>query len=102
MPDEPPIEQFRLADLDALLEFLRVAYPDEPRKHDPEYWKWHYLEHPLIDSNDLPIWVVRDGARIVGQAAALPADLKAGSVQVEAGWVLDFVILEEFRGRGLG
>ncbi|HTH51534.1 MAG TPA: GNAT family N-acetyltransferase [Pyrinomonadaceae bacterium] len=102
MPDEPRIEQFRLADLDALLDFLRLGYPDEPRKYDPEYWKWHYLEHPLIDSNDLPIWVLRDGKRIVGQAAALPADLKVGDTRLRAAWVLDFVILEELRGRGLG
>jgi GNAT superfamily N-acetyltransferase len=102
MAGDVQIEQFELADQDALLSFLRVAYADEPRKSEPAFWRWHYLENPLTPPDDIPLWVVRSGKRIVGQLATIPVELKVGGDQTRAIWILDFVILPEYRGRGLG
>jgi GNAT superfamily N-acetyltransferase len=96
------IRQFELADREALLAFLRIAYPDDPRKSEPDYWHWHYLENPQTDPRNVPLWVVTSGAEIVGQVATIPVQLKVGDEQTPAIWILDFIVHEDYRGQGLG
>jgi GNAT superfamily N-acetyltransferase len=96
------IRQFELADREALLAFLRVAYPDDPRKSEPVYWQWHYLENPQTDPRNVPLWVVTNGAAIVGQVATIPVKLKVGAEETLAIWILDFIVHEDYRGQGLG
>lgn len=102
MASDAQIKQFKVADQDALLSFLRAAYPDEPRNSELTFWRWHYLDNPLTSPDGIPLWVVWSGSQIVGQLATIPVDLKVGSGKTRAIWILDFVILPEYRGRGLG
>lgn len=102
MPADVEIRQFELADREALLKFLRVAYPDDPRKSEPAYWHWHYLENPQTDLDNVPLWVVTRGAEIVGQVATIPVKLKVGDEETPAIWILDFIVHEDYRGQGLG
>jgi GNAT superfamily N-acetyltransferase len=87
---------------ESLLRFLKAAYPDQPRKCDPSFWRWHFLEHPHIKLNEPPLWVVTCGSDIVGQLATIPVQLKAGDALRPAIWILDFIVREDFRGQGLG
>lgn len=102
MAGDVQIKQFELADQEELLSFLRVAYPDEPRKSELDFWKWHYLENPHTALYDIPLWVVKDGERIVGQLATIPVALKVGTEETRAIWILDFIVLPQYRGQGLG
>ena len=102
MPANVQIKQFELSDLDALLSFLRIAYPGELLKGDPTFWKWHFLENPYASDNDVPLWVVMDGARVVGQMATIPVRLKVGEEEKRAIWIIDFILLPEYRGQKLG
>ncbi len=102
MPPALQIRQFELTDAEALLSFLRVAYPDDPRKSDPVYWHWHYLENPQTDNHNVPLWVVVRGTEIVDQVATIPVQLKVGAEQTPAIWILDFIVHEDYRGQGLG
>lgn len=102
MPTDVHIRQFKLADTEALLSFLRVAYPDDPRKSEPAYWRWHYLENPQTDPNNVPLWVVERGSEIVGQVATIPVMLRVGPEKTLAIWILDFIVHEDYRGQGLG
>ncbi|MEP6719785.1 MAG: GNAT family N-acetyltransferase [bacterium] len=102
MVSDVQIKQFKLEDQDALLSFLRAAYSDEPRKSEFAFWRWHYLENPFTSLDDMPLWIVRRGEQIVGQLATIPIHLKVGKDKTRAIWILDFVILPEYRGRGLG
>jgi GNAT superfamily N-acetyltransferase len=102
MPLDVQIRQFELTDKEALLAFLRVAYPDDPRKSDPVYWHWHYLENPQTDTRNVPLWVVTRGREIMGQVATIPVQLKVGTERTPALWILDFIVHEDFRGQGLG
>jgi GNAT superfamily N-acetyltransferase len=102
MPPEVEIKQFELSDEQALLSFLRHAYPDDPRKCDPAFWRWHYLENPYTAVDDIPLWVVKNGSEVVGQLATIPVDLKVGEATTRAIWILDFIVSENYRGRGLG
>jgi len=102
MPHEVQIKQFELSDQEALLAFLRVAYANEPRKHDPVWWKWHYLENPYTAPNDVPLWIVKDGERVVGQAATILVELKVNEEIRRGIWILDFILFPEYRGQKLG
>ncbi|HYG09737.1 MAG TPA: GNAT family N-acetyltransferase [Pyrinomonadaceae bacterium] len=102
MSSNAQITQFTVADTDALLAFLREAYPDDPRKSEPAYWKWHYLENPYTDLDDVPLWVLKDAGRIVGQVATIPVALKVGAEERRAIWILDFIVHENYRGQRWG
>jgi GNAT superfamily N-acetyltransferase len=102
MPGDVEVKQFELADKDALLSFLRVAYPDEPSKSDPIFWSWHFLENPNAAADNVPLWIVKNGSRVVGQMATIPVRLKVGEKEKRALWIIDFILAPEYRGRGLG
>ncbi|MBD0324937.1 MAG: GNAT family N-acetyltransferase [Pyrinomonadaceae bacterium] len=102
MPGDVQIRQFELSDREALLKFLRIAYPDDARKSEPAYWDWHYVQNPQTDPRNIPLWVVTRGAKIVGQVATIPVKLKVGQEETPAIWILDFIVHEDYRGQGLG
>ena len=102
MPHDVQIKQFELSEQEAVLAFLRIAYANEPRKSDPGFWKWHYLENPYTSGDDIPLWIVKDGQRVVGQAATILVELKVGEETRRGIWILDFILLPEYRGQKLG
>ncbi len=102
MLSEVEIKQFELADQDALLSFLREAYPSEALKSDPDFWRWHFLENPNTSLDDVPLWIVKSGNDVVGQMATIPVRLKVGEKEKQALWIIDFILAPEFRGRKLG
>src|SRR3954470_4363655 len=102
MSDDIQIKQFEASDEEALLSFLRLAYADEPIKSDPRFWRWHFLENPYAGPNDVPLWIVRDKDSVVGQMATIPVQLKVGDEERRALWIIDFILLPEYRGRKLG
>jgi GNAT superfamily N-acetyltransferase len=102
MSSNAQIKQFTEADTDALLAFLREAYPDDLRKSERAYWKWHYLENPFTTLDDVPLWVLKDAGRIVGQVATIPVTLKIGAEERRAIWILDFIVHENYRGQRWG
>lgn len=106
MPNETQseieIKQFKPPDEDALLSFLRRAYPGEPRKSDRAFWRWQFMENPHTDPEDAPLWVVKRGDEIVGQMAAIPIELKVGGEQKRALWIVDYIVYPEYRGQRVG
>jgi GNAT superfamily N-acetyltransferase len=79
-----------------------MAYAGGERKSEPAFWKWHYLENPNARADDIPLWVVVCDDEIVGQLATIPVQLKVGKATRPAIWILDFIVREDFRGKGLG
>ncbi len=102
MVEDVRIEQFRVEKTEALLRFLRVAFAGDARKSEPAYWNWHYLQNPNTSVADVPLWVVVHGNEIVGQLATIPVQVKAVGETRAAIWILDFIVREDFRGKGLG
>lgn len=96
------ILQLQKGQLNEIPEFLRQAYPGEVRKANLDYLQWFYQQNPNADVGALPIWVVRKNSKIVGQLGAIPVQLKVGATSTKAIWILEFVILDGFRGQGLG
>ncbi|MBX7061929.1 MAG: GNAT family N-acetyltransferase [Pyrinomonadaceae bacterium] len=93
--------QFTLDDRDALLAFLGRVYANDPRRSDREFWEWHYLKNPYTDSNNLPIWIALHGEKVVGHLAAIEAEIKVGDETHKTIWILDLIIDENYRRRGI-
>lgn len=102
MQNSIQIKQFELSEKDALLSFLKIGYPDNPRMSDARFWEWHFLKNPYVEPDNLPIWIARDGEKIVGQLAGTPVELKVGDEKKPAVWILDFVVRPDYRDKGLG
>jgi GNAT superfamily N-acetyltransferase len=101
MRNDVQIEQMTLGDKGALLEFLREAYAENPRMSDETFWDWHFLENPYVEPDNLPVWIAKSGERIAGQLAAIPVDLEIEGERVRAMWILDLIVHEDFRRRGI-
>jgi len=95
------IVRLRSDELSELGEFLKRAYPND-RKWTPAYLNWYFLQNPNTDQGRPPVWVVKSEQKIVGQVATIPVELKVGENATKAAWILEFILLPEFRGQGLG
>jgi hypothetical protein len=82
---------------DALRRFMLRVWPDMPMKADERFRKWHFRDNPLGDSQNLA-QVMLAGDDVVGFLGALRDRLWTGSVWVDAVWILDLHIAEEYRG----
>lgn len=101
MGEEIIIERMRISERPQVLDFLSRAYPDNPRQSDPRFWNWHFTGLPNVDPQLLPVWLAKSGDRIAGQLGALPVELNIGNRSVKAFWLLDMVVDEDFRRRGI-
>lgn len=96
------IKQFELSEKKELLRFLQTAYAENPRMWNERFWDWHFTENPYVETDNLPVWIIKNGAEIVGQLGAIPVRLKVGETTRDAIWILDFIVSENYRGQGLG
>ncbi|HNB55270.1 MAG TPA: GNAT family N-acetyltransferase, partial [Anaerolineales bacterium] len=101
------VRQATLADKTALFDFLRQAYPERSQYKFPERWEWEFEKNPfargtLFVRGRLPIWIALDGVRVVGQSCALVEPLVVHGQETRVGWGVDFFVLPEYRGQGLG
>ncbi|MFL6373722.1 MAG: GNAT family N-acetyltransferase [Pyrinomonadaceae bacterium] len=103
MPTDLPITCGRMdiADLEEVLDFNRASFPDDPRKSDEEYWRWHFLKNPNADPGLVPVWLARCDDKIVGQVNAHPIELNVAGHAVKASWFVDVVVTAEMRRRGV-
>jgi hypothetical protein len=101
MTSDVQIKQFEASDMESLLSFLSIAFPGEPNKSNASFWKWRFFENPYIYQDNMPLWVVKVGDQIVGQVASIPVDLKVGAEVRRALWLVDYMLLPEYRPGGL-
>jgi GNAT superfamily N-acetyltransferase len=97
------VRQAQLVDKAAIFEFLAQAYGERSQYKFPERWEWAYEHNPFWDKAGLPLWIaVTAQGKIVGQSGALIEPLWIRGSAHRASWGVDFFVLTEFRGMGLG
>ena len=62
-------------------------------------WKWVYRFGYL---NYEPLVLLNNKKKIIGQAGLMPAKINYKNISYPATWFVDFILLEEFRAKGLG
>ena len=95
------IKQFNFSEKSDLLSFLHTAYPDNPRHSNTDFWEWHFPKNPYVKTDNLPIWIAKDGAEIVGHLGAIPVKLQIGEEQKDAIWILDLIVRPDYRRKGI-
>lgn len=100
MPVSETFDQARLEDLPELVELLGILFSQE-HEHAPDAARQERaLRLILADARIGRIYVAREGARVIGMV-----NIQKGVSTVEggpAGYLEDFVVRPEQRGRGLG
>jgi GNAT superfamily N-acetyltransferase len=97
------IRQATYADKPALAEFLAKAYPGREMFKYPERWDWAYENNPYLTNTAPPVWIaVHEDGNIIGQCNSLMEPLTIRGETHSVGWGVDFYVLEEFRGHGIG
>ena len=80
-----------------LYEFYKRVYFDR-HKSLTNNWQWWY-RHGYSKYESL---IILSDEKVIGQAGIQPVDLKIKNEKFLGVWFLDFAILPEFRGKGLG
>jgi ribosomal protein S18 acetylase RimI-like enzyme len=98
------IHQANASDWTAINEFIDEAYgPIAPFKSFAR-WSWQFVANPFRDErrNLVPVWLAKDAERIVGQIAVQPASVRIDGQEHPAGWMVDVIVLPEYRNQSLG
>jgi hypothetical protein len=91
--DEPLIEDFFKESLGEKRAVFKYPYR----------WKWMYKNNPFFHNDRfLPIWLAVDNNHIVGTACLMHQDFEVEQQIVKAAWCVDFRVLSNYRGMGLG
>jgi len=96
------IRQATIEDKSRLFDFIQQAWKESSPYQIPHRWQWLYINNPYIVGKSLPIWIARDGDRIVGHTAAMAVPLKINDQVYTAGWSVSTLVLPEYRGKELG
>ncbi len=67
-----------------------------------EKWRWQYTQNPFARGENLPVWTCVSGGKTIGQLGAIPLELHVGDRTIHGAWAVDFRVLPEHRGRGVG
>ena len=83
---------------DQLSDFYKKIYKQR-YKSLTNNWRWWYR----VGHNEFePLIISLNNKKVIGQAAYLPTDVNILGKKVPAIWFVDYAILPEFKGKGLG
>jgi GNAT superfamily N-acetyltransferase len=91
-------------DRPAISVFLNDAYGAAAASKTSARWRWQFCQAPGKPFGELApsVWIACAGARVVGQIAVQDARAWFAGREIDAGWIVDVMVLPEFRGQGLG
>lgn len=97
--DEPQISfrKFASADANEILAFLNRSYESE--WGTGERWHWLFTKYPQFSSDNL--FILNDGARIVGHRGMVLRDLVLGKERIRVAFCFGTAVHSEYRRRGL-
>ena len=98
------VRQGRASDRGAIATFTEQAYGARAKYKGPSRWTWQFVDNPFArqPAGAVSVWVTLDGDQVVGQIAVQEALLQIEEETLQAGWILDVMILPSHRGSGIG
>lgn len=96
------VRQATIADHERIGHYLQIAYEERARYKFPARWHWMFVNNPFWDGNRLPIWLAEADGQIIGQTCEMVIPLKLRDRVCPAAWGVDYIVLPEFRRRGIG
>ena len=91
------IKKISEIDTDQLSDFYKKTYHHRYKSLTTN-WRWWYR----VGYNEHEPLILETDDKVIGQAAYLPTDLNILGNKIPAIWFVDYAILSEFTGKGLG
>jgi FkbH-like protein len=82
--------------------FQRQAWPNRSEELIGPRWRWMFVDSAKRLGLEPRVWLYRDNGRVVGHNGAIPVRLKVGSEEIDTAWLVDTMVLEEFRSQAVG
>jgi hypothetical protein len=87
---------------DEALAFQALAFPERDPDLVPSRWRWMFKESAQRLGVAPMFWLHREAGRPVGQMGSIPVRLKIGDEELPTGWLVETMVLEEFRSQAVG
>jgi len=87
---------------DQVFAFQAVAWPHRDQSLIPSRWRWMFVESARRLALAPRVWLHRASGQIVGHMGSIPVKLKVGSETLNTGWLVDTMVTDDYRRRGLG
>jgi FkbH-like protein len=85
-----------------VMAFQRTAWPHRrPDLLEPR-WRWMFVDSARRLNVQPQVWLHRQNERIVGHNGAIPVRLKIGSEERPTAWLVDTMVLPEYRDQAVG
>src|SRR5688572_25463938 len=85
-----------------ILAFQARAFPDRRADWVESRWRWMFLESAARLRVKPQFWLHRDEGAIVAQMGSIPVRLKVGEDYLDTGWLVETMVLPEYRSQALG
>ena len=82
--------------------FHRQAWPNRSEALVEPRWRWMFVDSARRLGLEPRVWLYRDNGRVVGHNGAIPVRLKVGQHELDTAWLVDTMVLEEFRSQAVG
>jgi GNAT superfamily N-acetyltransferase len=98
------VRRATLADRSAIASFIEEAFGPLAQYKARPRWTWQFVDTPFArpEGDEVPVWIALDGDRVVGQIAVQKGLLQVDGKTFEAGWAVDIMVLQSYRGAGIG
>jgi FkbH-like protein len=100
--EAPPVAPPDAMDEAAIVAFQAQMFPDRQTDLIAPRWRWMFVESAARLKVEPRVWVHRDGGQIVGHMGSIPVRLKVGDEELPTGWLVDSMVLPEYRSRAVG
>jgi GNAT superfamily N-acetyltransferase len=90
------LRDFLPGDRERLYAFLGNIWPERTHEQLDRRWWWWAVEQPPL------LLALGDGAKVIGMCGYLPLSIFSGGERREGAWVIDYFVLPEHQGKGIG
>lgn len=97
------VRQATVEDWPTIANFIARTYGAGAHFKRRERWDWQFRDSPFgqESAGDVPVWIALTGGEVVGQVALQPGRLWVNGDALPAGWIVDVMVDERHRGKGL-
>ncbi len=98
------VRRARWPDRDKISDFVNEAYGDQAIYKGDDRWRWQCIDNFAGDGTAAPppVWIALDDDKVIGQIGVQEGELYVAGALHRVGWIVDVMILPQYRGFGLG
>lgn len=82
--------------------FQQLAWPHRRADWIEPRWKWMFVKSAQRIGIEPRIWLYRDGGNIVAHCGAIPVNLKVKDETIQTSYLVETMVLEEYRAKAVG